>query len=73
MTKQRYRNQIKQCKAYPSANINSDHNLVIIETQLKWTKIQKKLWKMEMLKIRIQRCWRKKKITEYKNKCKEEF
>jgi len=41
MTKQRFKNQIKQCKTHPGTDINSDHNLVIIETQLKYKKIKK--------------------------------
>lgn len=45
MTKQ-FKNQIKQCKTYPGADINSDHNLIIIETQL----IYKKIEKVELLK-----------------------
>lgn len=54
MTKKRFRNQVKQCKTYPGADINSDHNFVIIETQLKYKKLRKdrstKKWNLEMLK-----------------------
>lgn len=46
MTKQRFKNQIKQCKNYLGADMNSDHNLVIMETQLKY----KKLRKLKLLK-----------------------
>jgi len=42
MTKQRFRNQIKQCKAYPGADINSEHNLIIMESELKYKNIKKK-------------------------------
>lgn len=41
MTKQRFRNQVKQCKMYSGADINSDHNVVIMETQLKYKKLRK--------------------------------
>jgi hypothetical protein len=33
-TKQRFKNQIKQYKTYSGADINSDHNLVMMEIQL---------------------------------------
>lgn len=33
LVKKRYRNQLKQSKSYPGADINSDHNLVM-ETRL---------------------------------------
>lgn len=70
MTKQRFRNQVKQCKTYPGADINSDHNLVIMETQLKYKILKKgrciKKWNLEMLKI-------EEKIIEFENKCHKEF
>jgi len=34
LVKKIYRNQVKQSKSYPGADINSDHNLVIMETKL---------------------------------------
>lgn len=46
ITKQHFKNQIKQCKTYSGADINSDHNLIIMETQL----IYKKTEKLELLK-----------------------
>lgn len=42
ITKQRFRNQIKQCKAYPGADIKSDHSLIIIESEFKYKNIKKK-------------------------------
>lgn len=54
MTKQRFRNQIKQCKAYLGADINSDHNLLIMESELKYKNIKKKnnitRWNLQKLK-----------------------
>ncbi|VVC38380.1 Endonuclease/exonuclease/phosphatase [Cinara cedri] len=55
LVKKRYRNQVKQSKSYPGADINSDHNLVIMETRLslkKSTRNQetKKKWYVEKLK-----------------------
>lgn len=46
MTKQYLKNQIKQCKTYLGANINSHRNLIIMETQL----IYKQIEKVELLK-----------------------
>lgn len=70
MTKQRFKNQIKQCKTYPGADIDSDHNLVIMETQLKYKKIKKngitKKWNLERFK-------KDEKRIEYEEKCKETF
>jgi hypothetical protein len=37
----RYKNQVKQCKSYPGADINSDQNLVIMESQQRYKKIKK--------------------------------
>jgi hypothetical protein len=49
----RYKNQVKQCKSYHGADINSDHNLVIMESQLRHKKIkkakQKQTWDSKLL------------------------
>ena len=47
LVKQRYRNAVKNSKAYPGADVDSDHNLVMIEDEvrlktIKKTKIRKK-------------------------------
>ena len=34
LIKQRFRNQVKDCRSYPSADINSDHNPVVIKCSL---------------------------------------
>lgn len=34
LVRNRYKNQEKKCKIYPGADINSDHNLVLMETNL---------------------------------------
>lgn len=70
MTKQRSKNQIKQCKTYPGADIDSNHNLVITETNLKCKKIKKgeitEKWNLEVLKKYENK-------TEFKEKCKKAF
>lgn len=70
MTKQRFRNQVKQCKTYPGADINSDHNLVIMETQLKYKTLKKsrsiKQQNLKMPKIEEKR-------IKFENKCHKEF
>ena len=41
MIKKRFRNNVKQAKAYPGADINSDHNPVVIKLKVKLKKMQK--------------------------------
>ena len=41
LVRERYKNQVKQCKSYPGADINSDHNLVLMESLLRYKKIKK--------------------------------
>ncbi|KAL4131689.1 hypothetical protein QTP88_008968 [Uroleucon formosanum] len=41
MVKNRYKNQIKSSKSYPGADIDSDHNLVMIKSVLKFKKLEK--------------------------------
>src|SRR6187551_1615845 len=43
LIQKRYRNCLKNAKAYPGADINSDHNLVVGEIQVKL----KKVWRGE--------------------------
>jgi len=54
MVRQRYRNSIRKACSYPGADINSDHNLVLIKTSLKLKKIKtkrkRKQWNLEQLK-----------------------
>ena len=53
ITKQRYRNQILDCKTYPGADMDSDHNLVVMKCRLNFKKIMKKRevkrWDVEKL------------------------
>lgn len=41
MIKNRYENQIKSSKSFPGADIDSDHNLVMIKSVLKFKKLEK--------------------------------
>ena len=54
LVKQRYRNGVKNARSYPSADANSDHNLVLIEMDIKMKKLRKremqKKWDIEKLK-----------------------
>jgi len=55
LVRKRYRNQVKQSKSYPGADINSNHNLLIMETRLclkKYSRNQetKKKWYVKKLK-----------------------
>ena len=40
MIKKRFRNNVKQATAYPGADINSDHNPVVIKLKVKLKKMQ---------------------------------
>ena len=35
MFNERFKNSVKQAKAYPGADINSDHNPVVVKTKIK--------------------------------------
>lgn len=51
--KQRFRNQVQNCHAYPGADIDSDHNLVMMKSELRFKKLvkkKKKLWNVDKLK-----------------------
>jgi len=39
MAKKRFRNQVKNCRSYAGANIDSNHNLVMMKGNLKFKKI----------------------------------
>ena len=41
LVKERFRNQVKDCKSYPGADIDSDHNPVIIKCSLKFETTKK--------------------------------
>ena len=38
MYNERFKNSVKQAKAYPGADINSDHNPVVVKTKIKLKK-----------------------------------
>lgn len=55
LVREKYRNQLKQSKSFPGADIDSDHNLVIMESNLSLKKaenkqITKKKWYLDKLK-----------------------
>ena len=58
LVKQRYRNSIKNSHSYPGADANTDHNLVMMEMDLRLKRIMKiqakKKWDVERLKINAQ-------------------
>lgn len=41
MVRQRFKNQVKDCRSYPGPDIGSDHNLVMMKYNLKFKKIEK--------------------------------
>ncbi|XKL68383.1 hypothetical protein PGB90_003874 [Kerria lacca] len=54
MARKRFRNKVRECKAYPGADIDSDHNLVVMKCQLKFKRIgrkdKKERWNLDELK-----------------------
>jgi hypothetical protein len=42
LVKQRFRNQVKNCKTYPGADIDSDHNMVLMKCNLKFKRLVKR-------------------------------
>src|SRR5436190_16121652 len=42
MVKERFRNQVKDCKTLPGADIDSDHNLIVMKCELKLKNVTKK-------------------------------
>lgn len=56
LVRNRFKNQVKSCNTYPGADINSDHNLVMMKCDLKFKKIKKPIkkyhkWNLDKLKI----------------------
>ncbi|XP_008178606.1 uncharacterized protein LOC103307918 [Acyrthosiphon pisum] len=71
MVKNRYKNQIKSSKSYPGADIDSDHNLVMIKSVLKFKKLERPKnkgpeWNLCQLKQPEVR-------KLFEKKCKEKF
>ena len=54
MVKQRFRNQVLDCKAFPGADMDSDHNFVVMKCRLKLKKLRKshkiERWNLQNLK-----------------------
>jgi exonuclease III len=55
LVQERFRNSIKKACAHPGADIGSDHNLVIVEMELRLKKVKRALirkrWNLEKLKV----------------------
>ena len=45
LIKQRFRNQVRNCRSYPGPDIDSDHNVVIGDCKLKFKTLKKKSFK----------------------------
>ncbi|XP_067007626.2 craniofacial development protein 2-like [Anabrus simplex] len=54
MIRQRFRNQVLDCKSFPEADVDSDHNLLVIKCHLKLKKFKKgrnaRRWDLDKLK-----------------------
>ncbi|XP_049779632.1 uncharacterized protein LOC126176518 [Schistocerca cancellata] len=57
LVKAHFRNQIKDCRSYPSADLCSDHNLVLMKSSLRFKRVKKKpvklKWELEKLKTEV--------------------
>lgn len=42
MVRERFKNQVKNSRSYPGADIGGDHNLVMMKCELKYKKLAKK-------------------------------
>ena len=55
LVRQRFRNQIKQCKTYPGADLKSDHQLLMLKSELSLKKLSKKKpreeWNLKQLQV----------------------
>ena len=54
LIKERFRNAVKNCRAYPGVDINSDHNLLAMDVCVTFKKIKKgstkKRWNIDKIK-----------------------
>ncbi|XP_068081919.1 craniofacial development protein 2-like [Anabrus simplex] len=59
MIRQRFRNQVLDCKTFPGADVDSDHNLLVMKCHLKLKKLKKgknaKRWDLDNLKEKSER------------------
>lgn len=53
LVKNRFKNQVKFCKAYLSTDCNSDHNLVIAKCELRYKKPQRPKVQQEKYSVRL--------------------
>ncbi|XP_068084785.1 craniofacial development protein 2-like [Anabrus simplex] len=63
MIRQRFRNQVLDCKTFPGADVDSDHNLLVMKCHLKLKKLKKgknaKRWDLDKLKEkRVRDCFK---------------
>lgn len=59
MVRQRFRNQVRDCKTCPGADIDSDHNLLLMKSVCKFKRLEKKKRKMR---------WDLQRLTDENNK-----
>ncbi|CAI6362550.1 unnamed protein product [Macrosiphum euphorbiae] len=53
LVKNRFKNQVKFCKTYPSADCDSDHNIVIAKCELRYKKPQRTKVKQDNYTVRL--------------------
>lgn len=75
MVRQRFRNQVLDCKTFPGADVDSDHNLLVMKCRLKLKKLKKgikpKKWELGNLKEKnIREGFQEKIVQELNGKSK---
>ncbi|XP_060882053.1 craniofacial development protein 2-like [Metopolophium dirhodum] len=53
LVKNRFKNQVKFCKTYPSADCDSDHNIVIAKCELRYKKPQRRKVQQDNYNVRL--------------------
>jgi hypothetical protein len=75
LVRKRYKNQVKKYKTYSGADINSDHNLVLMVTNLslkrkEYNESTKRKWCMDKLKNEERRSDFNEELNNLLQKCK---
>lgn len=66
LVKNRFKNQVKFCKTYPSTDCESDHNLIIAKCELRYKKPQRSKVQQEKYSVKLLK--RAEVVEQYYNK-----
>lgn len=71
MVKNRFKNQVKESRSYPGADVDSNHNLVMMKCKLKFKRIMDK--KKKIVQWQIKNLRDKKTREKYSEDTNESF